>query len=188
MIGSGSAGWLSAMTDLGPVAWPPEPIRTERLVLRAPESRDRPAFVELLASPQVHTYLGGARPRDQIERETPGTPEQWPGSFVAELDGSMIGHVLLRRPARHRPAAMGKIDLGYLFLPRAWGHGYAAEACFAALDWLDNALPGEAVVLATQTANTASMRLAGKLGFVEVERFHAWDADQWLGLRPPRRP
>jgi RimJ/RimL family protein N-acetyltransferase len=40
-------------------------------------------------------------------------------------------------------------------------------------------------VLATQTANTASMRLAAKLGFVEAERFHLWDADQWLGLRPP---
>jgi hypothetical protein len=28
------------------------------------------------------------------------------------------------------------------------------------------------------------MRLAAKLGFTEVERFQAWDAEQWLGLRP----
>ncbi len=91
---------------------------------------------------------------------------------------------------------MGKVDLGYLFLPRAWGRGYAAEACAAALGWFDHVLPGEPVVLATQTANVASMRLAVKLGFTEVERFHAWDAEQWLGLRsgaisqrqePPRR-
>ena len=45
------------MTELGPVVWPPEPIRTERLVLREPEARDRAAFIELLASPEVHTYL-----------------------------------------------------------------------------------------------------------------------------------
>jgi hypothetical protein len=32
------------------------------------------------------------------------------------------------------------------------------------------------------------MRLAAKLGFAEVERFHAWDADQWLGMRPPVTP
>jgi hypothetical protein len=32
------------------------------------------------------------------------------------------------------------------------------------------------------------MRLAAKLGFSEVERFHAWDADQWLGLRSPATP
>jgi RimJ/RimL family protein N-acetyltransferase len=89
-------------------------------VLRESEARDRAAFIELLASPEVHTYLGGPRPRDELERETPGAPERWPGSFVVDLDGEMIG----------------------------------------------------------------SMRLAAKLGFTEVERFQAWDAEQWLGLRP----
>src|SRR6267154_2529791 len=103
------------MTELGPVAWPPEPLRTERLVLRESEARDRSAFIELLASPEVHTYLGGPRPRDELERE----------------------------------------------------------------------MPGEPVVLTTQSANVASMRLAARLGFTEVERFQAWDAEQWLGLRPP---
>lgn len=174
------------MTELGPVAWPPVPIGTERLVLREPEGRDRAVFIELLASPAVHTYLGGPRRRDELEREMPGAPERWPGSFVVDLDGAMIGHVLLRRATEHRrPAAAGKVDLGYLFLPRAWGHGYAGEACAAALDWFTGALPGEPVVLTTQTANVRSMRLAAKLGFTEVERFQAWDAEQWLGLRSP---
>jgi RimJ/RimL family protein N-acetyltransferase len=171
------------MTELGAVVWPPAPIRTERLVLRESEARDRAAFIELLASPEVHTYLGG--PRSRVELELPIVPEQWPGSFVVELDGAMIGQILLRRPAKHRPAAVGKVDLGYLFLPKAWGFGYATEACTAALDWFDGALPGEPVVLATQTANAGSMRLAAKLGFTEVERFEAWGAEQWLGLRPP---
>ncbi|MFJ9696106.1 GNAT family N-acetyltransferase [Kitasatospora sp. NPDC101183] len=173
------------MDHLSHVTWPPAPIRTERLVLRAPEARDRPAFIELGASPEVHTYLGGPRSREELERETPEIPEQWPGGFVVELDGAMIGQIFLRRgTADSRPAAAGKLDLGYLFLPRAWGSGYATEACAAALDWLTAALPGEPVVLTTQSANTASMRLAAKLGFAEVERFVAWDAEQWLGQRP----
>ncbi|MEU7041215.1 GNAT family N-acetyltransferase [Streptomyces varsoviensis] len=177
------------MSEWGSIAWPPEPSKTARLVLRGPEARDRAAFVELLASPEVHVYLGGARPRDELERELPAVPERWPGSFVVELDGAMIGQILLRRATEHRrPAAMGKVDLGYLFLPRAWGLGYAAEACAAALDWLDGVLPGEPVVLTTQSANVSSMRLAAKLGFTEVERFQAWDAEQWLGLRPPPPP
>ncbi|NUS17898.1 MAG: GNAT family N-acetyltransferase, partial [Streptomyces sp.] len=57
-----------------------------------------------------------------------------------------------------------------------------------ALGWLDGALPGEPVVLTTQSANTASMRLAARLGFAEVERFEAWGAEQWLGMRPPVTP
>ncbi|MFG2679757.1 GNAT family N-acetyltransferase [Streptomyces sp. NPDC048392] len=177
------------MTALGPVAWPPARIRTERLVLREPEAQDRAAFIELLASPEVHTYLGGPRPRDELERELPEVPERWPGSFVVDLDGAMIGQILLRRASEHhRPAAAGKVDLGYLFLPRAWGFGYATESCAAALDWFDGVLPGEPVVLATQTANVCSMRLAAKLGFTEAERFRAWDAEQWLGVRPPVMP
>ncbi|MFI6157877.1 GNAT family N-acetyltransferase [Kitasatospora sp. NPDC051170] len=173
------------MEDLGTVPWPPAPISTARLVLRAPEPRDRATYIDLLASPEVHTYLGGPRPREELSRELPEVPEQRPGSFVVELDGSMIGVVLLRRATGHsRPAAAGKLDLGYLFLPRAWGSGYATEACTAALDWLADALPGEPVVLTTQSANSASLRLAAKLGFAEVERFEAWDAEQWLGLRP----
>ena len=119
------------MTELGSVAWPPAPIRTERLVLRAPEARDRAAYIELLASPEVHTYVGGPRPRDELERETPEVPERRPGHFVVDLDGAMIGQILLRRNALIRPAAADKADLGYLFLPEAWGFGYAAEACAA---------------------------------------------------------
>ncbi|QYX77553.1 GNAT family N-acetyltransferase [Streptomyces akebiae] len=177
------------MTDLGPVAWPPVPIRTERLVLRGSEARDRAVFIELHASPEVHTYLGGPRPRDELEREMPAVPGRWPGSFVVELDGAMIGRILLRRAPEHRrPAAEGKVDLGYLFLPRVWGCGYAAEACAAALGWVGGLLPGEPVVLATQTANVGSMRLAAKLGFTEVERFQAWGAEQWLGVRSPVAP
>lgn len=189
MIATEAADWLADMNDLGPVAWPPAPIKTERLVLREPEARDRVAFIELHASPEVHTYLGGPRPRDELEREMPEVPGRRPGSFVVDLDGAMIGQILLRRATEHLcPAAVGKVDLGYLFLPRAWGFGYAAEACAAALDWLEDVLPGEPVVLATQTANVRSMRLAAKLGFTEVERFRAWDADQWLGLWAPVPP
>lgn len=49
-------------------------------------------------------------------------------------------------------------------------------------------LPGEPVVLTTQTANVGSMRLAEKLGFTEVDRFQAWNAEQWLGQRSPVTP
>lgn len=174
------------MTELGPVVWPPEPIRTERLVLREPEARDRAAVIELFASPEVHTYLGGPRPRTDFERAVPEVPGRGPGTFAIELDAAMIGMITLdrrdaERPGHVRPDA-GEAELGYLLLPQVWGHGYALEACAAALDWFAYALPGEPVVLCTQTANHRAMRLAAKLGFTEVERFEEFGAEQWLGV------
>ncbi|MEV5788061.1 GNAT family N-acetyltransferase [Streptomyces sp. NPDC048448] len=174
------------MTGLGPVAWPPAPIRTERLVLRESEARDRTAFIELFASPEVGTYIGGPRPRGELERTVPGVPGRRPGLFVIDLDGAMIGMITLdrrdaERSGRVRPDA-AEAELGYMFLPEAWGCGYAFEACAAVLDWVADALPSDPVVLCTQTANDRSMRLAAKLGFTEVDRFEEYDAEQWLGV------
>ena len=178
------------MADLGPVAaWPPDPITTQRLVLREPEARDRTAVIELFASPEVGTYLGGPRPRDELDRAVPEVPGRRPGLFVVDLDGAMIGTVTLDRRDAERPGHIrpdgAEAELGYLFLPETWGLGYAAEACAAALDWFDRALPREPVVVCTQTANDRSMRLAAKLGFTEVQRYEEFGAEQWFGVRWP---
>jgi RimJ/RimL family protein N-acetyltransferase len=174
------------MAELGPVAWPPAPIRTDRLVLRESEARDRAAVIDLLSAPEVGTYIGGPQPREDLERTVPGIPGRRPGFFVVDLDGAMIGMITLdRRDAERRGHVRpdgGEAELGYLFLPQAWGFGYAAEACTAALGWFAGALPGEPVVLTTQTANHRAMRLAAKLGFTEVERFEDYGAEQWFGV------
>ena len=80
------------------------------------------------------------------------------------------------------PAQSGEAAIGYLFLPHAWGHGYATEACSAALGGCAETLAGEPVLLCTRTANVRSMRLAARLGFTEVERFEEYGAEQWLGV------
>ncbi|RSN92721.1 GNAT family N-acetyltransferase [Streptomyces sp. WAC 05379] len=172
------------MAEPVPVAWPPAPIRTERLVLRGSEAGDRAAFIELFASPKVGTYIGGPRPREELEGAVPEVPGQRLGLFVAALDGAMIGMVTLDRRNAGRPGHgqpggkmvrgagpdAGEADLGYMFLPHVWGCGYAAEACAAALGWF--------------AANDRAMCLAVKLGFTEVERFEEYGAEQWLGVRP----
>jgi RimJ/RimL family protein N-acetyltransferase len=161
-------------------------------MLRESQARDRSAVIELFASPQVGTYLGGSQPRDELERTVPEVPGRRPGLFVVELDGAMIGMITLDRRAADRPGHVSpdtaEAELGYMFLPQAWGHGYAGEACAAALDWFSAMLPGEPVVLCTQTANDRAMRLAVRLGFTEVERFEEYGAEQWFGVRSPVTP
>jgi len=174
------------MAELGPVTWPPSPLRTERLVLRESEARDRATVIDLFGSPEVCTHLGGAQARDELERAVPEVPGQRPGYFVVDLDGATIGIVTFdrrdaERPGRIRPDC-GEAELGYMFLPQMWGFGYATEACAAGLHWFAGVFPGEPVVLCTQLANGASVRVAAKLGFTEAARFEEYGAEQWFGV------
>lgn len=173
------------MADLGPVIWPPGRLPTERLVLRQSEARDRAAVIDLFGSPEVCTHLGGPRPRDELERAVPEVPGRRAGYFVVDLDGATIGIVTFDRRDAERPGHIrpdgGEAELGYMFLPQVWGVGYATEACAAGLRWFAGALPGEPVVLCTQAANAASVRVAAKLGFTEAERFEEFGAEQWFG-------
>lgn len=176
------------MVELGPgVSWPPEPIRSERLVLRESEASDRAAVIKLFTSPEVGTYIGGPRSLDELEHAMPDVPMRRCGLFVADLNEAMIGLVTLYRHDAERLGHLsaeggGDVELGYMFLPEAWGYGYATEACAAVLEWFAGVLPGEQVVLSTQTANQGSMRVAAKLGFAEVERFEEFGAEQWFGV------
>ena len=130
--------------------------------------------------------MGGAQPREALEGSVPEIPGQRPGFFAVELDGTMIGTITLDRSdderRGHVAADSGAPWLGYLFLPEAWGSGDAAEACTAVLEWFAREIPGESVVLCTQSANEPSMRVAAKLGFAEAERFEEWGAEQWFGV------
>ena len=177
---------MPAVTEIAPIPWPPGPIKTPRLTLRRPEARDRPAMIELFASPEVGTYIGGPQSREHLERSVPEVPRGRSGLAVVDLDGVMIGIVTLDRRDPERKgrvsSAGGEAELGYMFLPQAWGRGYATEACAAALDWFACDRPKEPVVLSTQTGNEASMRVAEKLGFTEAERFEDFGAEQWLGV------
>lgn len=179
------------MAELRPASWPPSPINTARLLLREPEPSDRAAIIALFSSSEVNSYLGGPRDRDELERTVPDSPRRRAGFFVVDLNGKMIGIVTLERRDQERPGHLSpnaeEAELGYMFLPAAWGSGYATEACAAVLDWFAGIAPAEPVALCTQTANSASMQVAAKLGFTEVAIFEEFDAEQWFGVRLPSK-
>lgn len=163
-------------------------MRTERLLLRPPEARDRETFLDLGSDDEVNRHLGGGRDRAELDAAMPDVPADRPAQFVMEHEGRFVGWMGLgrrnpERPGRVSPAG-GDIELSYVLPAPAWGHGYAAEAGAAILSWADERF-GEPVVVCTQTANTRSLALAARLGFIEVERFEEFGAEQWFGVRHP---
>jgi RimJ/RimL family protein N-acetyltransferase len=173
------------MAHLDGVTWPPAPLSTERLILRAAEARDREAMLDLFSDERVNQFVGGAEPREHLDELIPAIPGQRTGFFVVELDGRVCGIVTfdsrdVTRPGHVRDEG-GEVELGYMLLPDAWGHGYATEACAAAMVWFRAAAPDEPLVVSTQLANEASLRVIRKLGFTELERHEEYGEAQWFG-------
>lgn len=177
------------MADLNGVPWPPAPIQTSRLLVRTPVAADRDGVLELLCSKAARRYLGGPQPREDAERMVPPVPTGRPGTFAVEAGGRFVGTVSFDRRDNDRPGHVRagglEVEVSYAILPTAWGNGYGAEAVAGALGWVEQVLPREPVVLCTQAANTASMRLAKQLGFTQRERFVEFGAEQWFGVRTP---
>lgn len=176
------------MADLTGIAWPPSKvIRTERSTLRPVQAGDRAGIIELQSSPDVRRYLGGPRPRDELEQSTPERPASYPGVFAVDVGGEFVGLVILNRRSADLPGHVrsegGELEVSYLFLPQHWGHGYATEAVQAALQWARDNLADTDVILITQVANERSRRVADRLGFIEADRFTQYDALQWVGVR-----
>ena len=173
-----------AMTQ--PPPWLPEPVLSPRLVLRAGRdaAADRAAAVALLTDPQVRRFIGGPLSAEEAREAVKGPAGQRWGSFVLELrhgddgaHGAVVGVCSLSRER-------GELEIGYMLLPGYWGKGLASEAVVTVLAWVAEHCDDEHVIAVTQAANTASLRLLARLGFVERERFVEYGADQVLLTSP----
>ncbi|HNT53684.1 MAG TPA: GNAT family N-acetyltransferase [Anaerolineaceae bacterium] len=142
-------------------------LETERLILRYQEAADIAFLVDLWSDPVATRYLGGPRERDwlaQVFAETAANPQAepydlWP--VVDKSSGHLVGHCgLLDKDIDGRV----EIELNYMFYPTAWGQGYAVEIGRALLAHAFQNLGLKQLVALIEPANTASIRVAEKLG------------------------
>ncbi|WP_435590760.1 GNAT family N-acetyltransferase [Nocardia sp. bgisy118] len=168
-------------------------IATDRVLLRKARDADRERLIELRTDPEVGTYIGGPRLREDVEQfldAIGGTANATatPGTFVIadKTTDDLLGTFELKRRAADQPGHVTEdgqeLELGYLMRPDAWGAGLAFEAATAVLRAAADELPDQPVLIATQTANKRSLRLAVRLGFQPVSTFEWFDAEQSLCL------
>jgi RimJ/RimL family protein N-acetyltransferase len=147
---------------------------TERLVLREFRRDDLDAFAATMANPDVVRHLAiEPLSREDSFRRIFMAVGQWPilgmGMWAVELkaDGRMVGHVGFFDMERDMtPSLKGQPEMGWIFDPSVHGQGLAHEACEAALQWAERTLGPVAIPAIIGPENKASMKLAGKLGFV----------------------
>jgi ribosomal-protein-alanine N-acetyltransferase len=144
-------------------------IETERLSLREVIAADAPFMLELLNSPGFLENIGdrGVRDEDQarayIEERVLGSyRDHGFGMWLAlqKADQTPVGLAgLVRREGLEMP------DVGYAFIPRVWGQGYAQEAAAAVLAHAQGPLAIPRLAAITSPENFASMAVLRKIGF-----------------------
>jgi RimJ/RimL family protein N-acetyltransferase len=143
------------------------PIVTERLVLRPLVEKDYPDHVKLFSNPLVYRYLYEDAMDEKTMREhfekrlITGLPAEgeW-RNLVVDLKGEFIGEVGIGLTSLAHKTA----EIGYIFEPSFSGMGYATEASDALLSVAFNLMEVRRVEARLDARNTASARLAARLG------------------------
>jgi len=138
---------------------------TARLKLRRAAIGDLAALHEILSDPVAMRFWSSPPHRDLEQTRiwldamiADGPPLS--DDFVIEQDGRVIGKAgCWRLP-----------EIGFILHPHCWGQGLAAEACNAVIAHVFATYHLAAITADVDPRNEASLRLLGRLGFVETSR------------------
>jgi RimJ/RimL family protein N-acetyltransferase len=142
---------------------------TPRLLLRPPIQDDLDGYAAMAAEEETMRFIGGLAPRDVAWRALATMAGSWQllgfGMFsvIHRETGAWLGRVGPWRPAGRDGGWPGD-EVGWAVLLEARGHGYAAEAAAAGIDWAFDVLGWEHVIHCIDRENTASIALAQRLG------------------------
>jgi uncharacterized protein (DUF952 family) len=149
----------------------PAPLATTRLVLRAADDGDWPAYRRTLVDPEVRTYLGGAVSDTEADARRAEVSSK--GCVAIVRRDEVVGFCLL---GFYRS---GDFELSFSLLPEHQRHGYAREAVSTLTEWvfaIFTHLPR--LVAVTQLANDRTVSLLRELNWAEVDHFIEWGEKQ----------
>ncbi|MFF4173519.1 GNAT family N-acetyltransferase [Streptomyces sp. NPDC001744] len=146
-------------------------INTDRLVLRALEEADVPAFADMMNDELVGAWTAVPQPcteaaaRAWITRQAPAERTAGRGLALAVtefLTQRLVGVIRLD----HTDWRVRSTELSYIVAPWARGEGYASEAALATARWLFGDQKFERLELRTAADNTAAQQVAQKIGCI----------------------
>ncbi len=142
-------------------------LTSERLILRPLAVTDADDLFAMYSRPEAMRFMdtplhtSPAETRQQIEQRRGGPSTTW--TLRVAADGPALGFVEYIGNA-------GVPGMGYMLHPDHWGNGYMGEAVAAALDYGFDEMGLDRVELWIVAQNTASLRLAERVGFARQGR------------------
>ncbi len=170
-------------------------LETPRLRLRMFCQADFDAYAEMLADPEVMRYLPQGRPLPPPEawRNMAAVVGHWqllgfgPWAVEERASGELVGRI-----GPFCPAGWPDLELIWTIRRQSWGQGFATEGARAALAYVFQEMGRDRVISLIRPQNTASIRVAEKLGQRLQDRmdFYGEEAlvygirrDEWLDRR-----
>ena len=170
-------------------------LETERLILREFRESETEGIFELDSNAEVHKYLGNnpittyKQAEDIITFFEEQYKERGIGRFAAfeKESGEFIGWSGLKLNTGEKEELNGFtdfIDIGYRFIPRFWGKGYASESAFACLDFGFKEMNYDIIYGAADVENIGSNKILQKVGLQFVNKFDYKGVDvNWYELK-----
>jgi len=161
---------------------------TERLILRELLSTDAAGMFELDADPEVHLYLGNnpVKSIEQSEADIEFIRKQYVENgigrwaVVEKFSGDFIGWSGLKLITEPTNNHINYYDVGYRFIKRYWGKGYATESAKAAIDYGFDQLNLSEIIGIADVNNMGSINVLEKVGLKRLDlfdyhgRLHHW--------------
>lgn len=164
---------------------------TDRLII-SPMTLDHwEGYAAAWADPRMTRFIGGlARSRNESWGKFLQGVGLWSlygygyWSFIERETGIFLGNGGLARFERGIAEIQDFPEAGWVFVPDAWGKGYATEAMAAILKWADESGLGEIRCIIDRD-NAASHNVASKLGFSRFAESHDVIGDLFIYRREP---
>jgi RimJ/RimL family protein N-acetyltransferase len=154
-------------------------IATARLLLREPRLGDFDAFAKDAADEGARVYVGGPLSRREAWRRFHALTGHWilqsSGWWMVEHDGAgLVGHVGV-----FTREVSPELEIGWGIHRDHWGKGFAPEAARAALDYAVGPLGARRVIANIALGNTASMKVAEKIGMTRAGHADFYGEPDW---------
>ncbi len=169
-------------------------IDTERLILRELQVGDLHDWFEMDSNPEVHKYLGNQPVKniEHIENAFLSIQQQYAENgigrwaVIEKSSGNFVGWSGIKFM---RQTVNGKIDfheVGYRFLQKHWGKGYATESAKAAVRYGFEEMKLKEIYGITNVTNINSRKVLEKCELKFIETFVWEDFDNmecnWLKI------
>ena len=169
-------------------------LETQRLILREMISLDAAGMFELDSNPEVHRFLGKKPVRSieesklMIQNLRKQYSENGIGRWAVILKetNEFIGWSGIKLITESINNHQLFYEIGYRFIQKHWGKGYATEAGLAFVDFVFNEMKVPALYAYADSGNVNSRHILEKIGMNYVNSFEFEGEEHvWYSIKNP---